>query len=195
MKKFSIFLALLLLFSVSCRKKVERDYKLVSNAGPLQCSNLIFDGDELGTDCGGADCATCEVNEAPCINPNNKIYIHNGVVGQTFSVTSTATSQTNGSWTFNAYTGGGTSKYLQLIFGSKPNVLTTYMGTDDSLNLESNEVYIMFYDPVNGDKIGTGQVYIVNNSGVYNIAACDYSFHEIGQSAPAEAQWFNVSFN
>ena len=195
MKNGLILFVMIILVTVSCRKKEERDYNLVSNAGPLDCSNLVFDGDELGTDCGGSECSACELNEAPCNNTSNKTYIHNGVMGQTFSVTSTESLLENEAWIFNAYTGGGTTKYLHVMFGSKPNVVTTYTGVTDSLSLADNEVYIKFYDPTNGNKIGTGDVYVTNTSGVYKIQSCDYSFHEAGQSVPSEVQWFNVSFN
>jgi hypothetical protein len=197
MKKISFLLALVFLIAFSCRKKEERDYNSAANAPPPpgHCSNMVFDEDELGTDCGGEDCSDCEFNEAPCNNTSNKIYINNGVIAQNFSVTSSEIIESSGNWTFNAYTGGGTTKYLRFTFNGKPNVLTTYTGTADSFDLEAAEVYIIFYDPTNGDKIGTGDVYFTITDGVYRAISCDYSFHEWGQGTPADTQWFNVSFN
>lgn len=195
MKKV-IFCALLgSLVLISCRKKIERDVDLASNAGPLHCQDNLFNEDEIGTDCGGVDCAACVENAAPCTNPNNKVYLFLGPVAQLKSVTSTEVTENSGTWTYTAYTGGGTINYLRLIFSSKPNVSTTYTGVTGTSFIESNEVDIVYSDVSNGDRIGSGSVYVTYTSGVYNMSSCDYSFHEWGQTTPSSTQWFNVSFN
>ena len=187
-------MALVLIF-ISCRKKIEREYDSVAEAGPLHCQDGLFNEDELGTDCGGVECSECVENPAPCLNTNNKIYLFLGPVAQTKSVTSTEVTENSGTYTYTAYTGGGTLNYLRLTFSGKPNVLTTYSGGTETTFLELDEVHVIYSDYSNGDRIGSGDVYVNYINGVYNMASCDYSFHEWGQNTPSTTQWFNVSFN
>lgn len=192
--KYLTYLLLATFFIVSaCRKKTEREVQNeIDSLSEAHCYNGILDVDELGEDCGGEQCEPCTANPAPCNNSDNELYIYEGFVYDSKTITSTEVDSTNsGGIVFYGYTDGSSSYYLRVSFPGKPDISKTYDGVNDGSFMESNEVYVYY----NGsyDYKGTGDVYVSYENGAYTIESCDYSFSPYGQNAPSGTQWFKMT--
>lgn len=190
MKKV-IFLSIgLSILIFSCRKLVQRDVDVDST--DQHCSNYTMDGDELGLDCGGADCATCVQTVLPCTLVANEFEFYNGWSLSNLTFTNQSLDTSTGYWVFSAETNA--NDYILIRFNNKPDVTKVYAGEYDSFGVSDDEVYIIYYQPSTVDKIGSGSVYINYTSGSYTISSCDYDFHTWGGGSPPLTQTFSVTF-
>lgn len=177
----------------SCRKKVVRDVPTANSIGALHCMNGVQDEDEVGLDCGGADCDQCSQLDAPCTLNDNEIYYLESVIYTTDAfINQTYSVSTSGS-TFRAYTADGDS--IHIVFSGLPDVTKMYSGTAYSSNIDNDEVYIEYFQPFPlDDYIGSGDVYVNHANGQWTIRSCDYSFTTWGSPTPPNPQYFSITF-
>jgi len=190
MKKYVWFSVIAIILFTGCRKLVLRDVD--TNIADQHCSNYVFDADELGLDCGGADCAACVQTTLPCTLSQNEFEFYNGWSLSNLTFSNQALDTSTGFWTFTAET--SSTNYIVIRFNNKPDVTKVYAGEYDSFNVSDDEVYIIYYQPSSSDKIGSGSVYINYNAGAYTISSCDYDFHTWGGGSPPLTQTFSVTF-
>jgi|GEM_PF-2656116 len=196
-EKFAYFailslLAVTLVFG-ACRKKVLREEATLPEIVE-HCFNNVMDEDELGTDCGGAGCDSCEANLPPCELPENILRMRHGPTIQNLTLYNTSHSVVGSHWFFRAYIDESDLEYIEFEFASKPNLTTTYAGQVEGSFLEQDEVFIQFYGYSSADMFGTGEVYVNLVGDSYVISSCDYSFQSWGIPA-FDGQYFNISFN
>lgn len=177
----------------ACRKKIEREEATAPEFAE-HCYNGIRDYDEIGTDCGGADCDTCVENTPPCTLTDNRLRMQHGPAIQNLTLYEKSKSTVGSHWFFRAYTDASNLEYIEFEFLSKPNPSTTYTGVSDNSFLEYDEVFIKFYGYSSADKIGSGDVYVNMTDTSYVLTSCDYSFHSWGGTATGE-QYFKITFN
>ena len=199
MKNYKIvFVATLTLLTCTvifsaCRKKILREEATLPTVVE-HCSNSIMDEDELGTDCGGAECDSCLANIPPCELPENRLRMLHGPFIQNLTLYNTSHSIVGSHWFFRAYTDESDLEYIEFEFPSKPNLATTYAGQLESSFIEQNEVFIQFHGYSSADMFGKGDVYVNLVGESYVISSCDYSFRTWGGS-PLDGQYFNIPFN
>ncbi len=192
MKIFLFILGISVLF-VSCRKKELRDVETTETAGAQHCSNFVKDADELGVDCGGADCDPCQQDTLPCNIPDNKVRCLEASTVTTESLINQSHGYLGNNYVFRAYTGDGDS--LILTFDDIPDVTQTYSGVANSFDISSTEVLVEYFQPYPlKDWIGSGAVYVNFIDGAYKIGSCDYDFHEYGQPSFSIEQYFSITF-
>ena len=191
MKKAVFFSIAISLLVVACRKKILRDVN--PDVTLNHCINSIMDGDELGVDCGGAECGTCDQAMVPCTLGTNELIIStNGVTYNTKILINETLDTTGGTWDFKAYT--NPSYYLFIRFNSKPSVTTIYVGTENT-NPNAGEVNVTYYQPGLENLTGLGNVYVNYDNGAYTISSCNFGFHLPSSSAPSFTQSFSLKVN
>jgi hypothetical protein len=188
----SIGLLSTLLLGNGCRKKVERE-ELANGNIVTHCSNYIMDADEIGTDCGGADCDSCITNAPPCSLPDNKLRMLHGPIIKNLNLYNKSSSIVGTHWVFRAYIDPDDSEFIEFDFPNKPDITTIYKGQLDPSFLESDEVFIYYYGYSTPDMYGLGDVYVNFIDGKYHLTSCDYSFRSSG-GLILTGQYFNISF-
>lgn len=193
MNNLTYFIIVTVLIFTSCRKETEKDVKEIDSATEINCYNDEFDAHELGLDCGGEFCEPCEVNSAPCSQPEDRAYLQSGFSYATLTVTSTSIeTNSNGVTKFYAYLENSESKYLMFRFplDGKPDITKTYKASFFSESFEQDEVYVVYSDYGSEDAGFEGSVHVTFENGAYRIESCDYLFY----GSPVE-NWFNISFD
>lgn len=191
MKKVFLFSIGLTILIFSCRKLVVRDVN--PDLTLDHCINSTMDGDEMGVDCGGAECGTCDQTMVPCTLDTNVLKIStNGFTLNTKTLINETLDTTGGTWEFMAYT--NPSYYLFIRFNSKPSVTTIYNGTENT-NLDAGEVSVTYFQPGLENLTGLGDVYVNYDNGAYTISSCNFGFHLPSSSAPSFTQSFSLTVN
>ncbi|MFK8039107.1 MAG: hypothetical protein AB8B74_12505 [Crocinitomicaceae bacterium] len=189
-----LILSLTLLVLFGCRKKVLRDVVTVDSLGVIHCSNNIFDGDELGLDCGGS-CDPCQQLKAPCELTNNEINVFTGFVVQSKSFTANKTLEIDsltGEYTFKAYTDG--TDYLEFYFETKPDITRTYK--DGDLIANDGIATVIYKSNSSTDMYMHGELFLNSENGIYSFSSCDADFYNPWNGGSISAnQSFKVTFD
>lgn len=198
MKKYLLSgLLILALFSVqSCRKKILRDVQTLEDIGAVHCTNFKQDADELGVDCGG-ECEPCAQQTPPCTLNDDEIDIYTVFNVQTLSVDGEKTltvDSLSGTYTFLAYTGTGTTEYLEIIFNSKPDITKTYK--DHELLATTGSVSVIYHSNSALDRYAHGELFVNHENGKYTLSSCDADFYNPWSGSSIQAtQSFKVTFD
>ena len=124
MQKFNsqllfIFVIGSFLLTVSCRKKIEREYEITDPVS-AHCQNGILDADEIGLDCGGANCEPCSQYEADCTLPDDKVKMfYTSGIAETIDIIDTSIdSVASSKWVFTATIDDSGLEYFEITFPS-----------------------------------------------------------------------------
>lgn len=194
MQKIIWTLMISALVLAGCRKMVLRDVD--TNFTDQHCSNGLMDADEIGVDCGGADCAECTQTVVPCTLDTNIIngFVNGPLYNDYAFIDHELDTTTDSFWRFKAWTNA--TNYLYLRFNGRPNIEQVYTGTADGTTLEDYEVFVTYYQAYpNDDLVGSGNVYVNYANDQFTISSCDFDFHVWGSSSPSPVQSFSVTFN